>query len=373
MGPRGMELALRREQMEREPNWKEIITNYWPQYLVVALIGVAVDYVDGIEPYQWAIYTGSDAEYYRYSYAHMHETVPDWMVPVVALGIPIGIFLLSYLTGRTSRVELHHACLMLVACVLTTGMLTNAIKVQVGRPRPDFMSRCWPSGGPPMVTRKGLPKCEPGVDHAELVKGQRSFPSGHTSWSAAGLGYLTFWLMGTLRCFCGNAEPARLFFSLMPQMGVVWMGMNRVRHHKHHAEDVLASFVLGTFLAWAFYRKVFASVRSINAGRLSADATRTRIPRTTRRRSAACGAGCRRTGSACTSWRWRSASSRKRLRRSSTRSPRPAGCSSSSKRAPWPPTRCTTRQRQRGRRRLSARLCLPPARRRPSTSALGSS
>eukprot|EP00887_Chlorella_sp_A99_P008152 scaffold12.g8152.t1 len=288
--------------MEREPNWKEIITNYWPQYLVVALIGVAVDYVDGIEPYQWAIYTGSDAEYYRYSYAHMHETVPDWMVPVVALGIPIGIFLLSYLTGRTSRVELHHACLMLVACVLTTGMLTNAIKVQVGRPRPDFMSRCWPSGGPPMVTRKGLPKCEPGVDHAELVKGQRSFPSGHTSWSAAGLGYLTFWLMGTLRracaaaarnprggprarrprapaatrrtactCFCGNAEPARLFFSLMPQMGVVWMGMNRVRHHKHHAEDVLASFVLGTFLAWAFYRKVFASVRSINAGRLSAD------------------------------------------------------------------------------------------------------
>lgn len=58
--------------------------------------------------------------------------------------------------------------------------------MQVGRPRPDFMSRCWPSGGEPTWAPSGLPLCEEGVPHQVLKTGMRSFPSGGQS-SAQGL------------------------------------------------------------------------------------------------------------------------------------------------------------------------------------------
>ena len=49
-------------------------------------------------------------------------------------------------------------------------------------------------------------------------------PAGHTSWSTAGLGYLTFWLLGKLRCFDGSARPMRFVASVLPICCAIWIG-----------------------------------------------------------------------------------------------------------------------------------------------------
>lgn len=48
--------------------------------------------------------------------------------------------------------------------------------------------------------------------------------AGHTSWSTAGLGYLTFWLLGKLRCFDGTPHPLRFVAAILPLLGAVWIG-----------------------------------------------------------------------------------------------------------------------------------------------------
>lgn len=43
--------------------------------------------------------------------------------------------------------------------------------------------------------------------------------AGHTSWSTSGLGYTTFWLLGKLRCFDGQAQPTRFIVAVIPLLG----------------------------------------------------------------------------------------------------------------------------------------------------------
>ena len=68
--------------------------------------------------------------------------------------------------------------------------MTDLIKNQVSRPRPDFFYRCYPDGNPP----EGQPsffelECT-NPDLATIEEGRRSFPSGHSSFSFC----LTIWL-----------------------------------------------------------------------------------------------------------------------------------------------------------------------------------
>ena len=89
------------------------------------------------------------------------------------------------------------------------------------------MHRCWPGGATPVFTPEGLPKCADGaIDPHEGIK---SFPSGHTAWSTSGLGYLTFWLLGKLRCFDGAAQPGRFIAAMLPVCGALYIGLTRLQ------------------------------------------------------------------------------------------------------------------------------------------------
>lgn len=78
----------------------------------------------------------------------------------------------------------------LVIALMLTSFLTDVIKNAVGRPRPDLISRCKPSRGTADNVLVAWTVCTESNQHI-LQEGWRSFPSGHSSFSFSGLGYLS--------------------------------------------------------------------------------------------------------------------------------------------------------------------------------------
>lgn len=77
----------------------------------------------------------------------------------------------------------------LIALMLST-FLTDTVKNAVGRPRPDLISRCKPRKGTAEDALVAWTVCTQSNTHI-LQEGWRSFPSGHSSFSFSGLGYLS--------------------------------------------------------------------------------------------------------------------------------------------------------------------------------------
>lgn len=164
-------------------------------------------------------------------------TVSYISIEVVAAALTVLPFVLAYLAHgvilRPANSQTEQHCwkrdLVSLAAAYTllmalTLMVVELLKVTVGRPRPDFAFRCWPSteGLPPddSVFRfpKGLGyaghhhlealspdgqwaqdlKCDPGVAPSVVMEGLKSFPSGHSALSFAGFGFAVFYLLGKL-------------------------------------------------------------------------------------------------------------------------------------------------------------------------------
>lgn len=78
----------------------------------------------------------------------------------------------------------------LLVALMLTSFLTDVVKNAVGRPRPDLLSRCKPSRGTKDNVLVAWTVCTESNQHI-LQEGWRSFPSGHSSFAFAGLGYLS--------------------------------------------------------------------------------------------------------------------------------------------------------------------------------------
>lgn len=136
--------------------------------------------------------------------------IPIVIIPIIALifvpgntvphGTPRG------LVWRRKLWELHVGWLGLALALASTWAITNGMKNLFGKPRPDMLSRCNPDlanwedhivGG--LNVDNGYHRlvaasiCQ-GVDGRDLADGFRSYPSGHSSASAAGLIYLSLFI-----------------------------------------------------------------------------------------------------------------------------------------------------------------------------------
>ncbi|KAI1346935.1 PAP2 superfamily-domain-containing protein [Xylaria sp. FL0043] len=106
--------------------------------------------------------------------------------------------------------ELHASWLGLATSLAAAWFLTNGLKQLFGKPRPNMLARCQPDlsniaayvvGGVLTAVSDGRlvtsAICK-NLDKAVVDEGFRSFPSGHTTISAAGLVYLTLLLASKL-------------------------------------------------------------------------------------------------------------------------------------------------------------------------------
>lgn len=183
-----------------------------------------------------------------------NNTVPLWSVPVYAVLLPILIFFIYYIRKQNLN-DFHHAVLGLLFSIFITGVLTDSIKDAVGRPRPDFFWRCFPDGIEKYdnVTTNVICHGDPAV----IKEGHKSFPSGHTSWSFAGLGFLSWYLAGKINLFDRKGHASKLCIIFFPLLAAALVGVSRVDDYWHHWQDVFAGGLLGMVVATLCYRQFF--------------------------------------------------------------------------------------------------------------------
>ncbi|MFS7996602.1 putative phosphatidate phosphatase [Helianthus anomalus] len=221
---------------------KEVLKEHAHDWAVLLLLGLTDFFLNMIEPFHRYVAQDmmTDIKYPFYE----KDTIPMWAVPFYAGILPIMIFFIYYMK-RKDVYDVHHAVLGLLYSLLITAVITDSIKDAVGRPRPNFFYRCFPDGNAEFGDDGNV------LCHGDLLKikeGYKSFPSGHTSWSFAGLGFLAWYLCGKLRTFDNKGHAQKLCVVVLPYLFAALVGVSRVDDYWHHWTDVFTGMIIGLHL-----------------------------------------------------------------------------------------------------------------------------
>jgi len=181
---------------------------------------------------------------------------PTWMLASSAFIVPfVTIYIVSFC--RADREGAIKAWLAFTFSGLFTGIVTNVVKNIVGRPRPDFMNRCFPEGIPesPFAADGRTLLCT--GDHDTIKEGRKSFPSGHSSIMFSSIGFLTFYLAQKLQVYApsGRSEAWRLVLASLPFLFCLGVALSRTCDYHHHWQDVTVGSSLGFLVAYASFRQ----------------------------------------------------------------------------------------------------------------------
>lgn len=127
-------------------------------------------FFDNLDPFIREI---KEEEAWKYKYPVTESYVPGTCLWTIILSLPAVLLLMEY--GFTRKLyDQISACLAISLAYSLNGILTSYIKILIGRPRPNFIDRCFPNGH-----GKDYKQCN-GVRHS-YMDGRKSFPSGHSS------------------------------------------------------------------------------------------------------------------------------------------------------------------------------------------------
>lgn len=196
----------------------------------------------------------------QYPHAEIERVPVSWLF-LYAGGIPLSILILWSLIFRPGTHKAHVSILGWFISLLLTLFITDLVKNAVGRPRPDLIARCKPEKGTPEHQLVTFEVCTED-DHHVLHDGWRSFPSGHSSFSFSGLGYLSLFLAGQLHVFRPRTDLARVLFALAPLLGAVLIAISRCEDYRHDVYDVTTGSLLGLLVAYYTYRRYYPPLRS---------------------------------------------------------------------------------------------------------------
>ncbi|SCU95687.1 LAFA_0G01640g1_1 [Lachancea sp. 'fantastica'] len=174
----------------------------------------------------WCLVESDSSIQHRYlARSHAGVVKPDW-VP--------------------AKLHLYHAsCVALVLILGINGVLTNGLKLIISNARPDFIARCQPQD--PDALYVSFDQCTQ-TNRWILYEGLKSTPSGHSSFAAAGLGFLYLWQLRHTRV----SQWKHLW---CPALCLVVM-VSRVIDHRHHWYDVIAGCGLGLSVCALVWRSL---------------------------------------------------------------------------------------------------------------------
>jgi len=222
-----------------------------------------------------------------------HPKIPTWLLAILSTIVPavfiaLSVFLLP--KNRTEKLKtrlwlLNTAWLGLGVALTAAMLVTDGMKNLVGKPRPDLISRCAPdperlasgnfSIGDRYLFGVGICTSWDGVSRAglgidELHDGFRSWVSGHTSLSFAGLTYLTIFLSvhllkprgfgpfdNTLAQRKSFHPPTPLLLvASVPILLAIYVATTRFSDYRHHGVDIIFGLLVGVgtaILGWTWY------------------------------------------------------------------------------------------------------------------------
>ncbi|KAJ2905366.1 uncharacterized protein MKZ38_005665 [Zalerion maritima] len=209
----------------KKPSWK-LVASYVTDWVVLLAFAIVAWVLGDIEPLKRPF--SLDNETIAFPYKEK-ETVPVEILYITNGAVPILIVAavaLIFVPGPTvpkgtprsliwkrKLWELHTGWLGLILAMCAAMFVTNGLKNMFGKPRPDLISRCKPDlakkedfliGAGLLVTHAICTE----TDTHMMDDGFRSFPSGHSSSSAAGLIYLSLFIASKFTITIPFVTPA---------------------------------------------------------------------------------------------------------------------------------------------------------------------
>jgi len=250
-------LILTAEEMFRNmPKW------------VVTEVGVRIGLLciflltEELKPYHRII---QPEEAWLYRFPNKPSIIPSELLWVILLIATFSVVALLFVF--TSNFNLAVGALGVPSLALPlNGIITNLVKVSVGRPRPDYLNRCY-GDQYHGVTDFSMP-CS-GND-VLVADGRKSFPSGHSSMSFCGFGFLFLLLAAQLKVFSSNrGRSMNLLISLLPILFATMVAISRTCDYHHHWQDISVGSFLGFVVVFIVYRQYFPSLTSDDCDKLN--------------------------------------------------------------------------------------------------------
>ncbi|KAG8215402.1 PAP2-domain-containing protein [Butyriboletus roseoflavus] len=251
-------------QFTRGPSLRQVLISYAPDWLITSILWQIFSYISHHVTGFKRHFALTDLSL-QYPHA-VHQRVSTNVLELLSFVLPLGVQIIVNLLFIRSWWDFHHSALGLWLSVTLTGSITQIVKVTVGRPRPDVISRCQPLVGSedPLWGLSTVDICTQTSKHI-LEDGWRSFPSGHSSLSFAGLGFLTFYLAGKLHLFDTRGHAGKVWLLLVPLGIASWVALSRTMDFRHHWEDVFTGSALGLGVAYFSYRQYYPHLASKTA------------------------------------------------------------------------------------------------------------
>ncbi|KAL4922550.1 phosphatidic acid phosphatase type 2/haloperoxidase [Aspergillus aurantiobrunneus] len=259
-----------------------VVISYILDYVILVALVVGFYILDRIEPYHQRFSLSNISLQYPYADP---ERISIAAAVACSGGGPLAIILIYtlFVDGLFSHIkpvkstgkrkftgpyrfkdrlwEFNCGFLGLVLSQALCFVITQALKNACGKPRPDIIARCQPAVGSHDPLPFGLSDSSICTGDPHLLKdGFRSWPSGHSSSSFAGLFYLSLWMGGKLHIMDNKGEVWKMFLVMFPCLGATLIAVSRIMDARHHPFDVITGSLLGIICASISYRQYFPSL-----------------------------------------------------------------------------------------------------------------
>lgn len=253
-------------------NWQRL-TSYLTIYVLdwaIAIAGfTAMSYLELNIPPFYRHFSLND-ETIQFPYV-ANEQVSTGKLAILAVVLPMAVitvtvlFKLRYLKSNSAFCEtLHFGHISLLALMISlgiTGVITEFLKVMIGKPRPDFIARCGPSAFDTKIVDRTI--CTQPFGFAVLKEGFKSSPSGHSSFAFCGLGFLSLWISGVFK------EKKRVAVKILPALPIllaIYIALTRTQDYKHHFKDIFLGSAIGGSITGIVFHFFFHPAWSENVG-----------------------------------------------------------------------------------------------------------